>query len=477
MKGSIASAVLAAGLAFFAASGCAENVVSEAKRQCKAANYQAARTATLRAVKVQPNDPILWSCLGLADSALGDFRAAIIAHKKSLSLDSKVAPEWFRLADLYASNHQIELAIDGYRHGFAIDSTNPSANENYARLLMQAGRFRESMVPLQIALKSEPESKALQLAAIDAYLHLGRTNEAKFLIDSFGRSAGIDQQLQLTSVLAQAQQFDRALTILNDLTIEHPESPEAHAQLGLILMEQEQFEKAATELGQAAQMVPTSERYSLALGEVLLRWHHYSTALEFLNNVKVRFGTSPKFQYELAYAFYGMRDFESAMSTARSLLKVDAKFAGAEFLTGNCLVGRGDFTGAEVHLRRALEQEPRRPAYYLSLAQVKRYQGRLAESANLLRKGLVFAPRNPDLLLELALCQEKQGNISGSEATLEQVVAVKPEWIEAHRALVRVYGRSGNQPKTENEKRVLAQMEAQANAQSPEPKNEDENKQ
>jgi cellulose synthase operon protein C len=472
----MASAILAASLAFFGAPARAENVVLEAKKQCQAANYQAARTATLRAVEVQPNDPILWSCLGLADSALGDPRAAIIAHKKALLLDSKVAPEWFRLADLYASNHQIELAIDSYHHGFSVDSANPSANENYGRLLMQAGRFRESIAPLRIALKSEPENKALQLAVIDAYLHLGRTNEAKLLIDSFGRSAEIDQQLQLTNVLAQAKQFDRAQTILNDLTIEHPYSPEAHAQLGLILMEQEQFEKAATELGQAARIVPTSERYSLALGEVLLRWHHYSTALEFLNNVRERFGTSPKFQYELAYALYGMRDFESAMSTARSLLEIDPKFAGAEFLTGNCLVGTGDFDGAEIHLRRAIEQEPRRPAYYLSLAQVKRYQGRLAESAHLLRKGLVFAPRDPNLLLELALCQEKQGNISGSELTLEQVVAVKPEWIEAHRALVRIYGRSGNQPKTENEKRVLAQMEAKANAQRPEPKNEDENK-
>jgi tetratricopeptide (TPR) repeat protein len=477
VKVPIASAILASGLTLFAAPGRAENVVSEAKKQCQAANYQAARTVTLRALETQPNDPMLWSCLGLADSVLGNSRAAIVAHKKALSLDSKVAPEWFRLADLYASNHQIELAIDGYRHGFAIDSTNSSANENYARLLMHAGRFRESIAPLRIALKSKPESKTLQLAAIDAYLHLGKTNEAKLLIDSFDRSAGIDQLLQLTSVLAQAQQFDRALTILNHLTAEHPDSPEAHAQLGLILMEQEQFEKAATELGQAAQLVPTSERYSLALGEVLLRWHHYSTVLEFLNNVKSRFGTSPKFQYELAYALYGMRDFESAMSTARSLLEVDPKFAGAEFLAGNCLAATGDFDGAEVHLRRALEQEPRRPAYYLSLAQVKRYQGRLAESSNLLRKGLAFAPRDPNLLLELALCQEKQGNISGSEVTLEQVVAVRPEWIEAHRALVRIYGRSGNQPKTENEKRVLVQMEAKANAQRPEPRNENEDKQ
>jgi len=457
-------AIVVGGPLLFAGSQRSDDIVSAATKQCDAGNYPRAKLAALAEVKIHPSDPRLWSCLGLANAELGQTDAAVNAYKRTLALDPKAGPIWFRLADLYISQHQPQRAIESFRRGLLVDPGNSAANRNYGLLLLQAGKFQNAIVPLRTALKAGPENRGLQLALIEASLHVDKGASATAPIQSFMKSATVDDQLQLTSVLIRAQQFDRAQTILDGVNHETPGLPEVHAQKGLILMEREQFEQAATELGQAVLQAPDAARYSLALAEVLLRWHHYATALEFLHGVEPRFGTLPQFRYNVAYSHYGMRQFEPATKIATALLKEHPEFAAADFLLGNCLVAQGYIDGAEEYFQKALQSDPTKPAYYSSLVQLKRNEGKMTEAFDLLKKGLAVAPGDSDLILEAALCHEKQGEFAKAQVLLERIVAQKPASIVAHRVLARVYGRLGNTAKGDNEKRVLAELEAGANA-------------
>ena len=266
-----------------------------------------------------------------------------------------------------------------------------------------------------------------QLALIEAYLKTGRPDDAAARIEEVLKLSTSQDQLELTRILVRMKHVERAQEVLEGLVKSNADLAEAHGQLGLLLMEEEQFQGAAWELGQAAQIEPESARYSMGVAEVLLRWHHYSTALEFLNGVKARFEALPQFQYDLAYAHYGLRHFEQAVSIATVLLSQNPTFAPAEFLLGNCQVSLGDLKPwRKSHFERALQLDATRPPYYAAFAQVTRYEGKDAEALAILKKGLALDPENTEILFESALCYESEGKFADSQAILERLVAVNP---------------------------------------------------
>jgi tetratricopeptide (TPR) repeat protein len=392
-------------------------------------------------------------------------QTAIDECKRALSLNPKAADVWFRLAGIYLSQNKSQQALASYRSGLAVNPGNLSANKNYAQLLVQAGDFGAAVKPLERVTRREPGNMQSQLALIEAYLKTGRPDDAAARIEEALKLSTSQDQLELTRILVRMKHVDRAEAVLEGLVKSNSDLAEAHGQLGLLLMEKEQFQDAAWELGQAARIEPESARYSMGVAEVLLRWHHYSTALEFLNGVKARFETLPQFQYDLAYAHYGLRHFEQAISIATALLNQNPTFAPAEFLLGNCQVSLGDLKLAKNHFERALQLDPTRPPYYAALAQVKRYEGKEAEALAILRKGLTLDPKNTEMMFESALCYESEGKFADSQAILERLVTVNPELTRAHRLLLRVYGRSGNTAGMQREQGVLAELEAREQAQ------------
>jgi tetratricopeptide (TPR) repeat protein len=384
--------------------------------------------------------------------------------KKALSLNPKAADVWFRLAGIYQSRNKSQQALASYRSGLAVDPGNLPAYKNYAQLLVQTGDFRAAVKPLERITRKEPGNVQSQLALIEAYSRAGQIDSAVTRIEEVLPLSSNQEKLELTRILVRMKHVERAEEILEELVKSNPNLAEAHGQLGLSLMEREQFQNAAWELGQAAQIEPDSARYSLGVAEVLLRWHHYSTALEFLNGVKARFETLPQFQYDLAYAHYGLRHFEQAVSITTALLNQNPTFAPAEFLLGNCQVSLGDLNLAKSHFERAIQLDATRPPYYAALGQVQRYQGQEAEALVTLKKGLALDPKNTEILFESALCYEAEGKFTDSQAILERLVVVDPGLTRAHRLLLRVYGRSRNTTGMEREQRVLAELEAREQA-------------
>jgi predicted Zn-dependent protease len=403
---------------------------AEARGECETGNYRLAKPELINEIRIRPKDPGLWRCLGRAEAEVGQIRQSIVAYKKSLLLDP----------------------------------VSSIANKRYGLLLMKAGEFASAVQPLRTAIESEPNNQELHLALLEVYLRTGNSYDAATEVENLLKSGSTEVQLETTSTLIRHEQLDRAQSILDPLSKVKPDLPDAHAQLGLVLMEKQQFEDAAWELGQAVLLAPDSSIYSMGLAEVLLRWHHYSTAVEFLNGIKVRFEKLPQFQYDLAYANYGIRNWQVGISAASALLKKDPKFPGAEFLLGNCYVSGGNLDAAAAHFARAIQQDRKKTVYYSALAQVKRYQGKIREALALLAKGLALDPTDHDLIFEAALCYEKQGNLAKAEALLEQLVTAKPDLAQAHRALARVYGRLGNIAGSEKEEKVLARIETAGNA-------------
>jgi tetratricopeptide (TPR) repeat protein len=398
--------------------------LSTIKKQCRTGSPLPTLNTLTTAITARPEDADLLACLGELNIILGHQSAAIDSFKKSVAIDPDNTAVWSRLVALQRN-----------------------------------------------LLEEDPGNHNLRLRLIEAMLHARPEIDCEKEIDIFLAAASSDEKLELTGILIRIGKRERAESILVELNNLASVPAEAHAQLGLILMEKEDFENAVLELGLAAQAQPKSSRYALALSEALLRWHHYSTAQAFLQAVKADFAGLPQFQYNLAYSYYGMRDLDSAISILAPLLKQNSKYAPALFLLGNCYVAKGNLTRGGELLAKALDVDKTRPAYYASLAQVRRYQGKTSEALLVVKQGLALDPDNFELIFESALCHESQGDLSTAQDQLEKLVAKQPGLVKAHRALARVYGRMGNGAAAEGERQKLAQLENEER--TPEQRNED----
>ena len=370
--------------------------------------------------------------------------------KQSLAKRSHDAHLLVCLGDVDARIGNPLAVMDSYRKALAVDAGNIGAWRGIAALE-------------RIALKDDSSNWDLRLQLIEATLHLNPKTELEAQINLFLKSGpSQDEELKLTAILIAAGTLDRAQTILAELTKTEPVPVEAGFQLGLILMEKGDYEAAVMDLGRAVQPEPGKSRYTLALSEALLRWHHYSAAQAFLQAVQKDFGSLPQFQYDLAYSDYGMHDIESAIAIISSLVKEHPEYGSALFLLGDRYVLKGDLTRGKQLFLDAIGADSTKPVHYGSLAKAERHQGDIRESLASAQKGLVLDPDDAKLILESALCHEAMGEFASAQHLIERLVQLQPNNVKAHRALARIYGRTGNAAGAIAERRKLVKLSGTA---------------
>ena len=441
-------------------------LVGQARQDLEAQRYQEARQALEKAVKLSPRDPVLWSYLGLADSRLNDVEGAIIAFEKARAMLPTDAQTCFNLGLLYWKKGDVDKALDAYRKGLQLDAGDVAANQNYALLLMAIGKYQEAVVPLRRARQANPSELSVRVALIEAYFKGGAKTEGERetqqALDSGMLS--LADQVKLAAALREDGQPEAAEKVLRHAMASGVDSAEAHGALALLLLEKNQYEGAAEEFGRAAQLDPASSQYAMGLGEALLLWKHYSTLLAFLNAVQDRFGNLPEYQYKLALAYYGLRQYPRAIEQLEKVIALrPPRLDVAEYLLGNSYLEIGNFDKAEDYYRKAITFNPKDPSYYESLATLlrKKRAADVDEAIALLNKALRLDPAAPGPKLQLALCFESNGDLAKAQGLLEEAVREQPDLLPAHVALARVYSHEGKKLEADQEKSVVARLEAE----------------
>ncbi|PYU98519.1 MAG: hypothetical protein DMG26_18485, partial [Acidobacteria bacterium] len=301
-----------------------------------------------------------------------------------------------------------------------------AANQNYALMLMEAGKFREAIAPLERLRKLGNSELAVRVALIESYLKAGMKGEGEREIQAVLKAPGVtpEDQIKLAGVLLEDKQPDIAQEVLEQAVRSAPDSAEAHARLGALLLNKNQYEDAAREEGRAVQLAPESAEYSMLLAEALILWKHYPVALQFLAAVKERFGNLPEYRYKVGLSYYGMHRFPQAVTEFEALADQRHNLDRVQFFLGNSYANMGDLNKAESHFRRAIGLNPKNASYYAALAQLllKESDDKRDEATALLEKALALDPSDVASKQELALCYEKGSRYVQAQHLLEDVV-------------------------------------------------------
>src|SRR5713226_8522273 len=295
----------------------------------------------------------------------------------------------------------------------------------------EGSRRREPVAPMLSRKCIACGALALVLSA--AQREAATVSQARELLHS-GRAAEAERLLQ------------RAI-------VESPDSAELHGELGMLLYSAKRYEEAAEQLGRAAQLQPDSPQYAMALTEVLIGWRHFPVALDFLLAVRSKFDRLPEYHYNLGLAYYGIKNYSGAQQAFEQAAKIAPKLAPAYFFLGNSYAAMGNLEAAALQYRKALQLEPSRGAYCLSLGRVLNRLGpdHEEEALQWLKKSLALAPDDGPSKYYLALACERTGDLSRARMLLEEVVRQYPKDPAAHGALARIYYRLKDREQSDRE--------------------------
>jgi tetratricopeptide (TPR) repeat protein len=112
------------------------------------------------ASEVSPGFAFAWNNMGIAAVHLDRFGDALSYYQRSIDLNSKLSSPHFNSGALYVRMGDAVRAVEAFEAASKLAPNNELVLLNYARALLELGRFDEASVALHRVLEQDPENEA-----------------------------------------------------------------------------------------------------------------------------------------------------------------------------------------------------------------------------------------------------------------------------------------------------------------------------
>jgi len=436
----------------------------QAKADMDQGNFADARLLLRKAVQQAPGDGALWFHLGVSCLEVNELDEAITAFERARVLAPKQPDTYFNLGLVYWKKGNLKKAKEAYRAGLALRPTETGALQNYSLLLMKTEDYNSAVAPLQ-QLKKDPKlGISPRVALMECYLKAGQPSSAAQEADEIisEKLATPVEQTKVAAIFLQNDAPEVAEKLLTNSIATDPNQANANAALGEIYLRQKKFPEAANRFQAALQLDPDSAEYVFGFARVLLASRRPSQLVAFLKSVEGRFGGLPNYQYALGLGLYGEHHYtEAAAILERLLTSNPPRRDKVEHVLGDAYFAMGKLDDAETAYRKALEENPKNPDYYLSYATLLRHEGpeKLDDAILRLKSAQRISPADWRIGLQLGLRYESKGEYADAAPLLEHAIQKDPDLTAAHVALASTYFRLGRKEDGEREKKTIAELE------------------
>jgi Tfp pilus assembly protein PilF len=165
-----------------------------------------------------------------------------------------------------------------------------------------------------------------------------------------------------------------------------------------------------------------------------------------------------------------------AVETLKAVLEKRPQWDLAQFSLGNAYWMQGDVVKAEKQYRTAISLNSGNASYYIALGRLLREIGdNNPETISALSRGLTLEPHNIQAEFELASAYKSQAEYGKAKSLLEDVIARRPDMVDAHRILGLIYYKLSARTDGARQMALAADLEEKARQQaamgnpSPEP--------
>jgi tetratricopeptide (TPR) repeat protein len=462
------------------------DALQSAARLVQQGTLDQAEAQARRALANPATQAAAYSVLGTIRFQQKRFGDSIIFFKKAIRLDDRLIGAQLSLADIYTLRAQPALARPLFERVLALDPSNVVARLALARSETEKGHYQRSLelaAPAMPALKQSAEgvfvlatdffetgdrAAALALTSDWARLDAPREWTIKFgvLLAMHGaaqqgieileraREAG-DPSYEVAFNLAGAYlliddparaigNYDAALAL-------KPDSLPALRQAAAIAERQGELERSLSYWMRAKKIDPQDAEILLGFGRVCLRMDLLEDAEPALVKAASLRPDDVSYQYTLAAAKVGKRQFEAARRLVEPLVDKQPADPQLQYALGSILYLEGRLTDAAAHLRESLRLHPDQLASQYYLALVVRDQGNDAGAIAMLETLLQRFPdhaASSETLGGLLITAQRYDE---AERHLRNAIRQNPKLVKANYQLGLLLARTGRKDEADRQ--------------------------
>jgi tetratricopeptide (TPR) repeat protein len=300
--------------------------------------------------------------------------------------------------------------------------------DRLGRELAKAGALDGAEAAFRRAVAVDPARTECRLALADVLDRLGRRPEAVLITREVAGSTRSDAQMQarLGSLLVKMRDFDGAEAALRRAIEVDPAALEFRHTLGDVL-EAKGEPAAAAEIFQALIAAGSRDvQLHARLGRMLIRQADFDGAEAAFRGALAIEPALPDLRRALGDVLEAKGQPAAAVKIFQQLVAEGLRDLDLHARLGRLLIRAGDFDGAEVVFRRAIEIEFAASDFPRALADVLDAKGQSGEAAEIVQRLVAQRPDDAQLTSRLGRLLIRQGDLRAAEAILRRALELDP---------------------------------------------------
>jgi tetratricopeptide (TPR) repeat protein len=381
-----------------------DKYLARGKEQVKQKNYSRAILEFRNAAKAMPKDPEPYYQLGMAASAAGDLRTAILSYRKALDLDPKHAGAQLKLAQIMArTSEEVWLKEAETRLKTLGDSSsaNPEVLNTIAFTQLKLGKIGSAVQNLEDVLAKYPGDLTSSVLLARAKL---LQNDAKGAEDVLKQARDTapkspDRHIILGEFyLARNRMAEAEAEFRSALTIEPDNGP---ALMNLARMQNMAGHKQEAE-STLKHLASTGGSYKSVYARYLFEEGRRDEAVREFERLARDNRDDRVIRTELVTAYWHVNRLDDARKVLDAALKANSKDQDALLQRAELLISAGKYTQAEEDMAYVLRLSPNSAEAHYILAKAKQARGSDLTYRQELNEALRLNPHLLTVRLELA---------------------------------------------------------------------------
>jgi tetratricopeptide (TPR) repeat protein len=396
-----------------------------------------ARDLAQTILKGDPQNTEAQMLLSGADAALGNLPKAIAEALQGIQMDPNRSASYLFLAELQERNKDVASAEKNYQKAQSVDPKSAPAILAYGRFCARQNRLADAQKQFRAAITLSPQDPTPYALLAQIYLAEGQKDMAEQVLrdakTSMKDNSGGYRMLG-EFYLGQGQP-DKAVAEFASLHAEHPKDL-AVTKTYIALLILQNHPDDASKLDDAILKDSPSDTEGLIFrGELLTRQGKAGDAVPVLESAAKNAPDNPSAHYELGVAYAAISNFGQAQSewqraaqlrpgmaepqralsayavrkgdttllsnSSEALIKIEPHSPEGYILHSRALLMKGDKTGAEADLKKAIEMAPTNPAAFARMGDLRAAAKQTDEAAKFYAQALALNPSANDALAGL----------------------------------------------------------------------------
>ena len=429
--------------------------------------FAAALPELEQARQAHPNSAEIENLLGITSTQLGQLEAADAHYAKAIALNPNLAAAHKNLGFNQLNEKSYASAEGELKRAVALDPQDPFPHYYLAILYLASSRNAEAVEQLEPSrdlLSNDPENEFLMATAC---LDIGHNTQALDLIKKLAENSqlSLQQNYDLALLLTRKRLYPEAVLRFEYALARQPQSWEAQYNLALAYLDATHPQKALHLLQPLAAQKPDNASILSSLGSAYEAADQLPQALAAYKSAVHADPENPDRYLDYTRLLMDLGRNEEAMKIIEQAIPTTQGTYALDIRLGVLRIKQGRYDDAQAILTQAIDLHPELVVGYVALAQSYLQQGSDDKALVPLLQARAKLP--PDAALEyyVGLIQLRLGHYPDAETALKNSNRLRPNVLETHNQLGKVYFETSRLPEAQTEfELVLALAPDNSNA-------------